>query len=277
MKKFKRKANISSSVLYLANWVAPRATGSYVAKLFMTPYRHQRPDWESLLLKKSQRVEIPSNRKVWSWGTRGPRILLVHGWEGRGTQLGAFVEPLVNAGYQVIAWDGPAHGDTPGKSTHLAEFSRALREDIAALGPFEAVVAHSMGAAALMLAAEEGLVLGKAILIASPSQWKPAMQMLAKRFRLRDATLRSVLSFVEKEVGRPMEDFDVQNWQNKHKTSLLILHDEKDKDVPASEFSRLKDAYPRAKGKLFSGLGHRKILKDPEVISEVLNFIKEAA
>jgi hypothetical protein len=43
---------------------------------------------------------------VYSWGS-GPTILLAHGWSGRGSQLGAFVEPLVEQGFRLVReWPG---------------------------------------------------------------------------------------------------------------------------------------------------------------------------
>ncbi|MEZ4816211.1 MAG: alpha/beta hydrolase [Bdellovibrionota bacterium] len=276
MKKNKRREHINRSLLALASWVAPKKTGAYIAKAFMTPKRYERPEWEKQLLATARKIETPSGRKIYVWGENAPRVLLIHGWEGRGTQLGAFVEPLLAAGYQVMAWDGPAHGDSPGAQTHLLEFASAIQEDAEFLGPIEAYVAHSMGAAALMLAAERGLKLSKAILIASPSQWLPAVSSLAEKMKLRKSTFKSVLKSLEEQVGEPVEVFDVLKWDLKNKNPLLILHDEKDKDVPASEFERLVKAFPEAKNKLFSGLGHRKILRDTEVISHVVGFIKEA-
>src|SRR5688500_15132227 len=44
------------------------------------------------------------------WGT-GPAVYLVHGWGGRGSQLGSFVEPLLAGGFRVVMFDAPAHGD----------------------------------------------------------------------------------------------------------------------------------------------------------------------
>lgn len=277
MTKNKRREHIQRTLLALASWVAPKKTGSYIANAFMTPKRYERPEWEKSLLLKARKLELPSGRKAWCWGISGPKVMLIHGWEGRGTQLGAFVEPLVDAGYQVIAWDGPAHGDSPGAQTHLLEFANAIHEDVVFLGPLDSIVAHSMGAAALILATEQGLKVSKAILIASPSQWLPAVNGLAQKLRLRKATFKSVLRAIEDRVGEPIDLFDVHKWELKNKSPLLILHDEKDKDVPASEFERLLKAFPEAKGKLYSGLGHRRILKDANVIAEVLSFIKEAA
>ena len=277
MKKFKRREKLTRTLLSLANWVAPKSTGEYLAKSLLIPKKYERPLWEKNLLQKAQKVHLPSGRNVWKWGESGPQVLLVHGWEGRGTQLGAFIEPLLEAGNQVFAWDGPAHGDSPGESTHLLEFSKALKEDLEYLATIESVIAHSMGAASLLLAMEDGIKVKKAILIASPTQWASAVYSLAARLKLRDATLKAMLKSLEERVGKPIESFNIQDSSLKEKISLFILHDEKDDAVPLSEFTKLQKVFPEAKGKLYSGLGHRRILKDAGVILEVVKFIKEAA
>ena len=62
---------------------------------------------------------------VESWGA-GPTVLLVHGWNGRGAQLGAFAPALVKSGYRVVTFDTPAHGRSPGRATNLPEISEAI-------------------------------------------------------------------------------------------------------------------------------------------------------
>ena len=64
------------------------------------------------------------------WGD-GPVVYLVHGWGGRGSQLASFVEPLLVAGFRVVMFDAPAHGDSDhgpaGRGrTHGVEFGKAL-------------------------------------------------------------------------------------------------------------------------------------------------------
>ena len=54
-----------------------------------------------------QDLELEGKRLVaWSWG-EGPTVLLVHGWEGRGSQMAAFAAPLAEAGFRAVAFDAP--------------------------------------------------------------------------------------------------------------------------------------------------------------------------
>src|SRR5262249_40423504 len=100
----------------------------------------------------------------------GPAVLLVHGWGGRGSQLYAFVEPLVASGFSAITVDAPAHGAPRGKTSSLPSFARAIAAIIDEIGSVHGVIAHSMGAAAAMLAIHDGAPIPRAVLVAPPSR-----------------------------------------------------------------------------------------------------------
>ncbi|HEX8728518.1 MAG TPA: hypothetical protein VF739_07855, partial [Ktedonobacterales bacterium] len=86
-------------------------------QMFMTPRRLAPRDWEAALLRRGTPLTFANGLVARSFGA-GPRVLLVHGWEGRGMNLGMFIAPLTAAGYQVLALDGPAHGESPGEQTN---------------------------------------------------------------------------------------------------------------------------------------------------------------
>src|SRR5207247_1512114 len=131
--------------------------------LFTTPRRHRRPDRERAVLATARELVVDVTLRAprwhgaqcsiaaWRWGS-GPTVLLVHGWEGRGSQLGAFVEPLVAAGMSVVAFDAPGHGDSPDHRLYLTDLADCIADVIATVGPVHAIVAHSFGAAAALLA-----------------------------------------------------------------------------------------------------------------------------
>src|SRR5262249_35923574 len=96
----------------LLSALAPSAAVRLAERAFLTPPRSRRPDTELTLLSTARaRPLFVGGRhiEVWLWGS-GPTVLLVHGWGGRGAQLGAFVEPLVTRGFSVVTFDAPGHG-----------------------------------------------------------------------------------------------------------------------------------------------------------------------
>src|SRR5688572_6659062 len=156
--------------------VAPRLAAAFAEHLFLTPPRPARPEWEREILSRAERAWVDTEHgpiPTWTWGRATSEetktVLLVHGWSGRGSQLGAFVEPLERAGLRVVAFDGPGHGDSPARLGSLVTQARAVAALARALGPIEAVVAHSVGGAAALLATRSaGVCARRYALIAPP-------------------------------------------------------------------------------------------------------------
>ncbi|MEZ4682380.1 MAG: alpha/beta fold hydrolase [Caldilineaceae bacterium] len=131
---------------HLTEVVAPALAHRWAVRLFVHPMKYKRPAREVALLQDAAieechfagfypRPAAAAYYVKYSWGS-GPTVLLVHGWAGRGSQLAPLVAPLVNAGYRVVAFDAPAHGDSPGDRTNLLEVSnliRTLSQEYAAL------------------------------------------------------------------------------------------------------------------------------------------------
>ncbi len=90
-----------------------------------------------------------------SWGS-GPTVVLVHGWGSRASRLGALAVALVEAGFRVVAFDAPAHGESTGRFASLPEFARALVDVAEAAGPIHGLVGHSLGGAAVAMAMRQG-------------------------------------------------------------------------------------------------------------------------
>jgi dienelactone hydrolase len=62
-----------------------------------------RPAAEQIWYEAARKRKLSNDLAVNEWGAEGnPKVLLVHGWEGRGSQMGAFAETLALEGYHVL-------------------------------------------------------------------------------------------------------------------------------------------------------------------------------
>src|SRR4051812_40940069 len=168
--------------LRLTSQVSTRLAAQWAEHLFTTPRRHTRPAREEAILATGERLTIrggPELLAAWQWGS-GPAVLLVHGWEGRGSQLGAFVAPLVARGHRVIAFDGPAHGDSTGRHLTVAGLADAVRAAGAIAGEIHGVVAHSFGAPAVTVALSRGLAVGRVAFVGPAAAAEGATQRFAR-------------------------------------------------------------------------------------------------
>ena len=247
--------------------------GRLAAKLFARPRRHPRPERERELIARGTRLALPDGLHATAWGA-GPTVLLVHGWEGRGAQLGAFVDPLVAAGYRVVALDGPAHGDSPGVTTTGPEFARALVATRDVVGPLAAIVGHSFGGFTSLLAVSRGLPTSRIVTIGTPGSVPEVLRDFLRLIKLPDAALPSMIASLEARVGAPMASFEVEAFAPTIDVPVLVVHDTDDREVPYEDGRRLADVFG-ARLLTTNGLGHRRILFAPDVVAAVVEFIEE--
>jgi pimeloyl-ACP methyl ester carboxylesterase len=215
----------------------------------------------------------------WSWGD-GPPVYLVHGWGGSAAQLGAFVQPLVRAGYRVVAFDAPSHGQSqPGpsgpRSSTILEFAEALRTVAGRYGPAHAVVAHSMGCSATAIGLRDGLAANRAVFIAPFVDVTPYTHEFARRLGFGERVRAGMVQRIERRFEMPMSSFDLTLMTRQMTPPpLLIVHDRHDRETRWSDSSDLSRAWPGARLLTTSGLGHHRILSNAEVVAQAVRFVR---
>jgi HAD superfamily phosphoserine phosphatase-like hydrolase len=209
------------------------------------------------------------------WGA-GPTVLLVHGWEGRRTSLMAFIQPLVDRGFQVVALDGPGHGESPGATTDPMDFALHLTQVGYELGPLAGIVAHSMGAASTALSIRRGLQVEKVVLLAGPSSLFGVLQRYVQLTGLPEPVSQRFYALMAERVGAAEEAMTVAEVCRDFTVPALIFHDPEDAEVPFSDAREVAAAWPGARLRVVTGSGHRRILFAPEVVEEAVDFLAGA-
>lgn len=253
----------------------PGPMGRFAARLFTRPRRHTPPVFEQEIALSATPLRIDFEGMplhALSWG-RGPVVLLVHGWEGRGAQMARFMGPLVNSGYQVVAFDGPAHGASPGTYTEVSRMANALLAADAALGPLHGIIAHSFGGASTVVALTRGLRAQRVVVIGAPDALMSVIGRFAQVVGLGGAAMEGFLVAMGERMGARPEAFDAAAMSANLSTAALIVHDRGDTEVGFREGYRVHKHWPGSRMLATEGLGHRRILKDPAVIEAVHRFI----
>jgi pimeloyl-ACP methyl ester carboxylesterase len=201
-------------------------------------------------------------------------VLLVHGWNGRGLQLGAFVEPLVKCGYQVLCLDLPGHGKSEGNKSNVLRLSQAVLDLQQHFKTPYAIIAHSIGVTAAALALNKGLHCRRFVAISAPLNAPWLIERYTSAIRLKPDTVKRLLTLIERQFG-PDTLQRISTDYNLASLSLpsLIIHDRDDTDVPYQHAETLAKLLKGSQLYLTNKLGHRRILYNRQVIAQAVDFV----
>ncbi len=278
---------LARAALQTAYIVSDDLGTSLAERMFTTPRRHRRPDRERAVIASARELVIDVTLRAprwqgaqcaiaaWRWG-HGPVVLLVHGWEGRGSQLGALVEPLVAAGLSVVAFDAPGHGDSPEHRLYLTDLADCIADVAAAVGPLHGIVAHSFGAAGALLAqVRGGLIAPRTVMLAPNVLIDDAVRRFARIVGLDDRDRDALELRLAAHTGIAPAALSLDRLVAARDGSLLVFHDRADREVAFEHGARLAAAWPASELVATEGLGHRRILRDPRVLARAVEFLRD--
>lgn len=259
--------------------VAPGVAARWAETIFCSPPRHKPRASEEAFLSTGERRTVRSENldlAVWSWG-KGPRIILTHGWGSRAGRFSTLAGALVRNGFSVVLFDGPAHGASKGRLASLPQFSQALRDVVETVGPAQGLVGHSLGGAAVSLALRRGVRAERVVLLAPPADVVVFSHAFAEHLRLPPRAHEVMRDNLETRLQFKWEELHVPSLVQGLSCPALIVHDRDDADVPYSHGEEVAQAWPGSELFGTTGLGHRALLRDPTVVSRVVEFFRAGA
>jgi len=255
-------------------------------RLWFATQRIPEPAREARLLAGAWRETINHDGgelAVMGWGEKPPSelpaVVLVHGWSGRGAQLGRFAAPLVEAGFRVVAFDAPAHGRSSGDRTTIFRIASALGEVNRRCGPFVAAIGHSFGVPVIGLALAQGqLDCARVVAISPPLNARGLVEKFAAGIQAPDAVSKRFGALLEAGFGTDIwQRVSLEHIAPTLTAKALVIHDEGDNGVPWQEGARVAALWPGAEFVRTAGLGHLRILRDKGVIARAAAFLTETA
>lgn len=183
-----------------------------------------------------------------------------------------FVQPLVAGGFAVIAFDAPAHGMSKGKMSSAPEIAGTLVEVINRFGPVHGVIGHSLGAWAAILAILNGAKISSIVLIGAVTNPTTFLTGLAEILSLKKSVVDIIFKRAEKRWNFSMNDISLVRQLSHINTPALIIHDRDDSEVPLKQAEILINEWTGAQALITQGLGHRRILRDKDVIERAVQF-----
>lgn len=274
---------IPKIVQYVAKTVyffSDKAALLLASKLFRTPFTFATPKREIAMEEASQKktLHVASIKKdihILSYGYSDKKILLVHGWAGRSTQLFMIANKLLEKGFMVIAFDAPSHGKSTGKTTNLIEYVVTINAIHKEFGPFEAAVGHSFGAMAIMNAQANNELFKCLVTVGSGDKVADILINFSNNLGLDAKFGNKLNNYFEKKNNVKFKDYAVNEVAKKIKTSVFVIHDAIDGDVHVSCAINIRQNLEKGKLLITNGFGHTKILREKSITLKIVDFIKQ--
>ena len=271
-------------ILNLVSHLRNEWAADILSNLWFTVFKSKPKPWITEFWQQAEsRVEVQLKYKsipVYLWG-QGPLVVMMHGWSGSGVQFRRLIPGLVAAGYQVAAFDAPAHGSNPGKHTHLLEFSDSIIAIQQQIGPVDTVMAHSLGGMAALVAAQRGLSVRQMVLFGPHLDVQKMYQTYSDLLNLNP----KLSSRFRHKIGQKMADilgvedvwavFTPANLLAQADYQGLLIYDQEDEEIPLEQFKTVEQHWQGCQILETEGLGHHRILKDEKVVESVLTFMGE--
>ena len=243
-------------------------------RLFTLPPRYTGRRGHPVDARRETVVASKHSLAVWQAGpAAAPGVLLVHGWGGRGVQMGSFVAPLLARGYRVVWFDQPGHGESGSAAVALPDFVRALEALAATHGPFAAAVGHSLGAAALGVALRRGIELGRVVFVSPPASISEHAHNFARLLGITPRIREAMRRRLEHRYGVRFAEIDRIDELEQLRLPALFVHDRGDAEVPFEHTLRLSRRMPWARLIKTYGLGHYRVLREPGVVRAIVDFV----
>jgi pimeloyl-ACP methyl ester carboxylesterase len=257
--------------------VAPGVAARWAETIFCRPPRRPPRPAEEAFLATGSRVSVSSEGQeiaTWVWG-EGPVVVLTHGWGGRAGRFSAMAGALLSSGFRVVLFDAPAHGLSEGTQASLPQFSRALRKVAGSFESVHAVVGHSLGGAAASLALHQGLQAARVVLLAPPADVYLFSHAFAEHLRIPLRARSLMRQNLERRLEISWDELHIPTLARSMASPALVVHDRMDPDVPYEHGVAIAEAWPGAELFTTQGLGHRGVVRDPEVVRRTVEFLRD--
>jgi pimeloyl-ACP methyl ester carboxylesterase len=251
-----------------------------VYQAFFSPSRYEVKPTDREVIEWGNNYRIPfdgGELAVTTWGSNGPAVLLMHGWGGARAQMTGFVDSLLFAGYRVVAYDQPAHGESDGKLTNLLEIAPTMDLIAKQEGPFDAIIAHSFGTliTSYALVNRNFPPPSKLVFFGAFNRLMDALPRFQAIAQLPDEIMDGLREMINEKFGRDVLDAIVNELlvQQIH-IPALMFHDKSDNVTPVEDSRVIARAWQNVQYIETEGLGHRGALQSKEIHEQVVKFLK---
>jgi pimeloyl-ACP methyl ester carboxylesterase len=263
--------------------VSERKAAEAMFHLFCTPYSGKPKRKAPFIFAAAEVLHFTLHGLTvhgWRWKPKQPngrRILIVHGFDSCSYRFDKYITPLNEMGFEVVAFDAPAHGISEGKTMNALGYSNFIIKIEELYGSFYCVMAHSLGGLATALAFQqfnnqEGR---KLVLIAPNTETSSAVQNFFRFVPISKTLQTAFIKYLEEVGNRPMSAFSVKELVQHIKARVLWIHDEEDVICPYIDTIPVQEMrLPNVEFFITKGLGHSGIYRNENVFDKIMHFLE---
>ena len=247
-------------------------------QLFCTPQHRNRKSLPPVF-EKAEKLNFKFgeiNIQGYRWNhPSDKKLLILHGYESSVINFDRYIKPLTKAGFEVLAFDAPAHGQSGGKQINVLAYKNFVLHIHSTYGPVNNFIAHSFGGLALGLALEDmdPNPNNKIVFIAPAAETTTAIDSFFNFLRLDKEVRIKFNALISEKSGHPPEWFSLSRIAKNINGQVLWLQDKDDQMTPLSDVEPIIEKnYRNFKFIISEGLGHRRIYRDNNSFKAILNF-----
>jgi pimeloyl-ACP methyl ester carboxylesterase len=249
-------------------------------KMFCTPENFPLKE-TPLIYRQAKRAKfMVDGKKIrghrWSH-PKDDRVLILHGFSSAAYKFDKYIISMMNKGYEVVAFDAPAHGQSEGKTLNAVQYKEMIKKAIYKFGPFNKFIAHSFGCLALSLALEEieHDENTRVVFISAATETSSSLDYAFKALNLDDKKIRTEIDNIIYDItGNDPDWFSIKRAMPGIKAKILWIHDEDDRVTPYKDVERVREKnFPNIEFMITNGFGHQKIYHEKEVKDAITNFL----
>lgn len=263
--------------------VSPRKAAEQAFRVFCTPYSRGIKQKEPAIFHKAIRHSLffeGLNTKGFQWmpdEPNGQKILIVHGFGSYSYKFEKYIQPLLKKGFEILAFDAPAHGMSEGKMINALIYMRFLQAIEQKWGPVNGFIAHSLGGLATSLLAEQmdQSIKRKLVLIAPATETRSAITGFYSMFRIKEPVKIEFEQLIIEMTGKAVNHFSIKRVVQSIQLPILWIHDRGDRICQYADTIAVQSMQlPHVQFRITEGLGHNKIYRDKQVMTDIFDFLK---
>jgi pimeloyl-ACP methyl ester carboxylesterase len=263
----------------LLSAISKRKTAEKAFQLFCTPQYRNKKKLPSIFAKADKlHFSFEGNTiRGYCWNHPSEKkVLILHGFESSVVNFDRYINPLIKKGYEVLAFDAPAHGRSSGKTVNVLMYKNMIHHLYKAYGPIQSFMAHSFGGLTVSLFLEEIKHNSqyKLVLIAPATETKTAADNFFKFLKLDKEVRREFDKLITELGGKPPGWYSISRAAKNIKAQVLFLQDTNDEMTPLSDVEPIMEKnYPNFHFIISEGLGHRRIYRDNKSLKAIIDFL----